>query len=121
MVEDATCQLLEALAHTPQASEPTRTPFPAVPSSINWALFDINKERVEELPFEQDVTRMVTQALLERFDSNDKAEEHLSNDVDEEPPAAELGIYVDDRVGGPSIRKHNRPQDDKQCRKHWFP
>ncbi|KAI0628275.1 hypothetical protein C8Q77DRAFT_1068295 [Trametes polyzona] len=92
--------------------------------------------------FEQEVTRTVAQALLERLDSDDEEEEREEGDIDEDDVVPEPQVLgksrrgiciawprsltyrvVDDGAGGspPNIRKRALAQDDAQLRRHWFP
>ncbi|KAI0638455.1 hypothetical protein C8Q77DRAFT_1188202 [Trametes polyzona] len=120
MVEDATLALLSTLAHTP---EPSRAPSPEV-APFDWGLRHPEEPRpTRPLTLEQEVSRTVAQALLERLESDDEEEERESADVDEVSQVPEPSVVVDDGADGPppNLRKRALPQDDAQIRRHWFP
>lgn len=104
MVEDATKSLLATLAHIPRSS---RSPSP-VQVRYDWGLrLPDEDEPSRPLTFEQDVTRTVAQALLDRFESDDDEEEREEGHVDEEthvPEPSVIGQFT--KIHSPSRRIH---------------
>ena len=95
MVEDATKSLLATLAHNPRSS---RSPSP-VQMPYDWGLRHSDEDEPSRpLTFEQDVTRTVAQALLDRFESDDEEEVREEGHVDEEmhvPEPSVIGQLVE--------------------------
>ncbi|CDO76792.1 hypothetical protein BN946_scf184978.g21 [Trametes cinnabarina] len=122
LVKDAADQLVASLACAQLPRR--RSPTPEAPGSINWNLVDKNDEtRPETRSEEQELVQTVAQALLDRIDSDDEAEERASVDI-EESEAPEPVISVDDGAGTGgqrNVRKRTLPGDDQQRRNHWFP
>ncbi|KAI0638708.1 hypothetical protein C8Q77DRAFT_1183595 [Trametes polyzona] len=124
-IEDATRQLLAALAHIPPP-EAAPSASPQEPPGFNWglALDDAGEtsDPAASLTFESEVTRTVAQALLDKFaESDDEQEEREDADVEEEPIVEPMVSVDNGSQADVNVRKRALPQDDAQIRRHWFP